>query len=223
VTFRGFRIKLADLLLWRAVWWVSYLIARTVRLKVEGFDHLMDYLSSGRGLVLAVWHGRSLLPIYYCRGRGIWAIISLSRDGEMQNRIVSRYGYRTIRGSSGRQGARAFLQSVKRIREGGTLAVTPDGPKGPDRQVQEGTILLAQRSGCPILPIGASARPRKLLGSWDSYMVPCPFGRGAVVFGEPIHVPPDIRDEEVPDWQARVQIALNDVEQHAEKLTLGHV
>jgi lysophospholipid acyltransferase (LPLAT)-like uncharacterized protein len=214
---------LSERLLWRVVWWVSYLIGRTMRFKVVGFDQMLEYLFSGRGLILAVWHGRTLLPIYYCRNRGFWAIISLSRDGEMQNKIVSRYGYRTIRGSSGRQGIKAFLESIRRIQEGGVLSVTPDGPKGPDRKVQMGTIQLAQRSGCPVLPIGVSARPRKLLGSWDSYMVPVPFGRAGLVFGDPIYVPSELTEEAASDWATRIEIAINDAEQQAEKLTLRYV
>jgi len=141
----------------------------------------------------------------------------------MQNRIVSRYGYNTIRGSSGKKGVRAFLESVKRLQDGITLAVTPDGPKGPPKEVQVGTVLLAQRSGCPALPIGASARPRKLLGSWDSYMVPAPFGRAGIVFGELIHVPAELTEDGVKEMAARIGNALNDVEERAEKLALGYV
>ncbi|MDO8585836.1 MAG: lysophospholipid acyltransferase family protein [Armatimonadota bacterium] len=215
--------KIADYALWRIVWWASNLISRSLRFRVEGFDRLLDHLATGKGLVLVVWHGRTLLPIYYCRNRGFWAIISLSRDGELQNRVVTRYGYRTIRGSSGKQGARAFLESVRRLQEGATLSVTPDGPKGPDRQVQMGTVLLAQRSGCPVLPIGASAQPRRLLGSWDSYMLPRPFGRAAVVFGEPLWPPGEASGEASEKWTAEIETALREVEQRAEALAKRQV
>ncbi|MDO8684054.1 MAG: lysophospholipid acyltransferase family protein [Armatimonadota bacterium] len=214
--------SIVQFLAWRVLWWASYLICGSLRFKVEGLDSVLERQTAGNGFILALWRGRTLLPIYYCRNLGFWAIISLSRDGEMQNRIVSRYGYRTIRGSSGKQGARAFLESVRRLREGGVLSVTPDGPKGPDREVQMGTLQLAQRSGCPVVPVGASARPRKLMGSWDSYMAPMPFGRAAIVFGDPILVPSDLTEDEASDWAARIQSAINDVEQRAEKLTLTH-
>lgn len=218
---RELRKKLEEYSLWRIIWWASYLISRSLRLRVEGFDRLREHASSGNGLILLVWHGRSLLPIYRCRGMGFWAMISMSRDGEMQNRIVSRYGYKTIRGSSGKQGVRAFLESIRRLQEGGVLSVTPDGPKGPDRQVQLGTLLLAQRSGCPVMPVGASSRPRKLLGSWDSYMLPIPFGRAGVVFGDAISVPSETSEEATAEWLLRIKTALDDVEQRAEKLALG--
>lgn len=211
--------KLTEYVLWRLVWWTTYLICRTLRFRIEGLDNLRNHLETGKGLILVVWHGRTMLPIYYCRKRGFWAIISLSRDGEMQNRVVSRYGYRTIRGSSGRQGARAFLESVKRLQEGEVLSVTPDGPKGPAREVQLGTVQLAQRSGCPVLPIGSSAQPRRLLGSWDSYMMPMPFGRGAIVFGELLWPPSENSEETNAAWAIEIGAALNEVERRAEELT----
>jgi lysophospholipid acyltransferase (LPLAT)-like uncharacterized protein len=213
--------KLTEYGLWRIVWWTSYLIARTLRYRIEGFDGLLDHQKTGKGLILALWHGRTLLPIYYCRNRGFWAIISLSRDGEMQNRVVSRYGYRTIRGSSGKQGARAFLESVRRLQEGGVLSITPDGPKGPDRKVQIGTVMLSQRSGCPVLPIGASCHPRKLLGSWDSYMFPKPFGRAAIVFGDIIWPPEDASDDACEQWRLQIEAAISEVESRAEQLAEG--
>jgi lysophospholipid acyltransferase (LPLAT)-like uncharacterized protein len=206
---------------WRIVWWMSYLLARSLRYRVEGFDKLLQHQATGKGLILAVWHGRTLLPIFYCRNMGFWAIISLSRDGEMQNRVVSRYGYRTIRGSSGKQGARAFLESVRRLQEGGVLSITPDGPKGPDREVQIGTVMIAQKSRCPVLPIGASCRPRKLLGSWDSYMLPRPFGRAAIVFGDLIWPPEDASDEACEQWRVRIESAIREVESRAEALAEG--
>ena len=101
------------------------------------------------------------------------------------------------------------------------LSVTPDGPKGPDREVQMGTVLLSQRSGCPVLPIGASARPRKLLSSWDSYMIPRPFGRAALVFGEIMWPPADTSEAAAEEWKAQIEYALKEVEQQAEEMTLS--
>jgi lysophospholipid acyltransferase (LPLAT)-like uncharacterized protein len=218
----GVNRQIRDYFAWRIIWWLSYLIGKTARFRIVGMDRMLEYRLKGLGLVLLLWHGRTLLPIYCCRNKGLWAIISLSRDGEMQNRIVSRYGYRTIRGSSGKKGARAFLESVHRLRGGELLAITPDGPKGPDRQVQLGSALLAFRAGCCVLPVGASARPRKLLKSWDSYMVPAPFCRAAIVFGEPLQPPTADDERTLAEWSARVRMALDDVEEQAEKMTLRH-
>ncbi len=145
-------------------------------------------------------------------------MISLSRDGDVQNHIFQRFGYQTIRGSTGRGGVRAVLQLARKIKEGGVLAFTPDGPRGPTHKVQQGTIFLAQKSGRPILPLGISAKPRQLLGTWDSYMIPMPFSRSSFVFGEPILAPANTTEEEAAEFARRVEIAINRCEKRAEEM-----
>jgi lysophospholipid acyltransferase (LPLAT)-like uncharacterized protein len=199
------------------VWAIARAIGMTLRVRFENPERLIEATAKG-GAILVSWHGRTLIPASTFRGRGYWALISLSRDGEIQNHIFRRFGYQTIRGSTGRGGVRAVLQLARKIREGGVLAFTPDGPRGPTHKVQQGTIFLAQKSGCPILPLGISARPRKLLGTWDSYMIPMPFGRGAFVFGEPIVAPPDMTEEQTAEFTERVEIAINRCEKRSDEM-----
>lgn len=189
------------------------IIGCTARFQVVGYEKVQELVKSGKGFILAVWHGRTLLPIYYCRGMGIWAITSLSRDGEIQTRTVSHFGYRIIRGSTGRGAVKAALAACKKLEEGGILAITPDGPKGPPNEVQQGTAFMAQRAGCPIICIGVGASPRKLMGTWDSYALPMPFAKCALVFGDPIYIKPE---DESPE--NRIKTALNDVQQQAQNM-----
>ena len=199
------------------VWLIARAIGMTLRVKYENPDRLKEAIANG-GAILVSWHGRTLIPANTFRGRGYWALISLSRDGEIQNHIFRRFGYQIIRGSSGRGGARAALQLARKIKEGGVLAFTPDGPRGPTHKVQQGTIFLAERSGCPILPLGISARPRKLLGTWDRYMIPMPFARSTFVFGEPMTAPPNMNEEQNAEFTRQVEIAINRCEKRAEEL-----
>ena len=195
-------------------WLAIHFIGHTCRFRVIGYERVRELVKSGQGFILAVWHGRTLLPVHYCRGMGIWAITSLSRDGEYQTRIVSRFGYQIIRGSTGRGAIRAAIGACKRLREGGILAITPDGPLGPPNEVQEGTVFLAERAECPIIPIGVGVRPRKLLPVWDSYALPMPFAKCALVFGKPILV------SEIPDGGPApkdvIKAALDDVQRQAQ-------
>lgn len=196
-----------------AAWALMHILGHTARLKVIGYEQVTELVQSGQGFILAVWHGRTLLPVHYCRGMGIWAITSLSRDGELQTRIVSRFGYRTIRGSTGRGAVKAALAACKRLEEGGILAITPDGPLGPANEVQPGTIFMAQRAGCPIIPIGVGARPRRLMRAWDEYLLPLPFAKCALVFGEPIRIG---KDEAIEPYQGLLKKALDEVQTQAQ-------
>lgn len=200
------------------VWAVARLIGMTLRIRYENFQRVREIVEEHHGGILVSWHGRTLIPANIFRHRGYWALISLSRDGEIQDHIFRRFGYQTIRGSTGRGGVRAALQLAKKISEGGVLAFTPDGPRGPTHRVQQGTIFLAQRSGRPIIPLGISARPRKLLPTWDKYLIPWPFARGAFVVGEPIFVPQDADEAAKERIAEELGEAITVCEQRAESM-----
>jgi len=197
------------------LWIISTGIASTVRFRVEGYDHLEQILAEGKGGLVLPWHGVTVLPIYYCRNMGFYSMVSVSKDGQLQDMILRSRGFNTIRGSSGRHGARALLEAVRKLAEGGVLAHTPDGPKGPPKKVQPGTVYLAQRSGSPVLPVGVACAPCKRLGSWDSHMVPLPFARAVLFFGDPLHIAPD---EDEFDAALRIEEAINAAELRAEEL-----
>jgi len=203
------------------IYWAARLVARTLRLRVIHEEWLLACLHSGQGAILVTWHGRTLLPITRFRGRGYWAIISTSRDGETQNQIFHRFGFQTVRGSTSARGAiKSALAMLRRLKEGAVLVHAPDGPRGPSRCVHAGAIFLAQKSGCPIVPGGMSANPRRLLTTWDRYMVPLPFARAVFIYGEPIFVPPDISEEEQQVWADRLAQAIDALEAEAEQ-TVG--
>src|SRR5262249_10559386 len=174
----------------RLLGWLAYLIApvlfRTLRLRFENAEGLD---TGGKGAIFVTWHGRSLIPANVFRNRGYWALISLSRDGELQNNVFTRFGFQTVRGSTGRGGIKGALQMARKVKEGGVLAFTPDGPRGPTHKVQLGGLLIAEKSGAPIIPLGISASRRWQMKSWDAYMIPKPFARAYFLVGEPIHIP----------------------------------
>ena len=184
---------------------VAYAIVRTIgltlRMTIENFGAI-EKMPGGK--ILAGWHGRTFIAANYFKGRGVWTIISHSRDGEIQNRIFSKFGFKTIRGSTGRGGVRAAIEAIKVLREGQTMAFTPDGPRGPSGIVQSGIMLMAHKSGAALVPAGVSARPRWKLPTWDAYLIPYPFAKALMIFGDPICVPSDA--DEATIEQARLQL-----------------
>lgn len=202
-------------LLFRTAWLIITAIAATVRYKVDGWEKLEKVVADKKGGLLLPWHGVTILPIYYCRHMGFYSIVSLSKDGELQNRLLESRGFKTIRGSSARHGARALLESIRCIKNGGVMAITPDGPKGPPKKVQLGTVHLAQRTGCPILPVGVACKPCKRLSSWDSHLVPAPFAKAVISFGDLIYVQPD---EDEADAALHIEQAINASENRAEEI-----
>lgn len=186
-------------------------LGTTMRVKIENFPE--DPEKS----IVCGWHGRSLVFGNYYRNRGFWVVISNSRDGDIQNYLYSKLGYRTIRGSTGRGGARAAIEAIRALKSGGTMAMTPDGPRGPSHVVQGGVMLMALKSGAALIPVGISARPRKLINSWDRFMLPAPFARAIMIFGEPISLRSGAGEEEVEEARLRLESEMTRLEAEAER------
>ncbi len=200
-----------------AVYFIARALHATLRIDIGN----REAMQPPAGAIFVTWHGRTLIPAIELRNRGWCALISLSRDGEIQNNIFQRLGFQTARGSTGRGGIRGALQMARKVKEGGVLVMTPDGPRGPTHKVQLGVILMAEKSGAPIVPVGVSASRRWLMKSWDSYMLPKPFARVHYLNGEPIAVPPNLDDAGRRHYAELVEIAINRLEREAEALA-GH-
>jgi lysophospholipid acyltransferase (LPLAT)-like uncharacterized protein len=147
--------------------------------------------AEGKGFIYAFWHGRQVFLVYLHQGDRAFILISRSRDGEIIARVCRSFRLGAVRGSSSRGGTEALLQMKERLESGYRVVFTPDGPKGPLRRVQPGVLYLAQKTGRPIVPMAYGAKRRWVFrGGWDEFVVPKPFNRIAMVYGEPIRVSP---------------------------------
>ncbi len=167
---------------------VLRLLAWTWRVEVRGESGWRARRAQGQGTVLTLWHGHLLPLAYYLRNLGMLVLVSEHRDGEIIARILQRLGYGLIRGSSTRGGARAFAEMVRALKTGATIAITPDGPRGPARKFSPGAAVAAQRSGVPITTMFVTASRAWTLKSWDSFMIPKPFARLVMHFSDPTFV-----------------------------------
>lgn len=143
-------------------------------------------------IAFTLWHGRLLPLTWYHRGRGIGALISLSKDGEYIARIVQGWGYQVVRGSTSRGGSRALAEMIRLGRKGRSLAFTPDGPRGPRERMKPGVLLAAQRAGLPIVPVSAACSRAWWFEGWDRFLVPQPFSRVLITHAAPVRVPRDL-------------------------------
>jgi lysophospholipid acyltransferase (LPLAT)-like uncharacterized protein len=172
--------------------WLLLGLFWTLRPIYIGEPMLRRLLDSQTALIPAFWHGRLLYPLrlkQIYRLRRVTVLVSRSRDGEWISQIARRFGVLPTRGSSHRGGAQGLLEMVRRVQEGYIACVTPDGPRGPRYRVQPGVVTLAHKTGAVILPITYNAKWRKVMHSWDGFVLPMPFSRIVVIYGEPICVP----------------------------------
>jgi lysophospholipid acyltransferase (LPLAT)-like uncharacterized protein len=164
----------------------------TTRIRTEGDEHFRQFWDAGKPTVFVLWHGRLLPPTYHHRKQGVVTLISQHRDGEYITRVVDRWGYIAVRGSSSRGGMQALRELLRHLRSGRSLAITPDGPRGPREKLKLGPLLAAQRAGAPVIPTASAADRAWFFGGWDRFLIPKPFARLQIVYGEPVWIPRDI-------------------------------
>jgi hypothetical protein len=186
------------------------LLRLTGRWSIEGSDIPERLVAEGRPFIVAFWHGRLLMmPEAWRFSPRFNMVISQHPDGQLIARTVKYLGIDTIAGSTTRGGGAVLRAMLRALGEGQCVGITPDGPRGPRMRAGPGIVQVARLSGAPIVPLGYSAAPCRLLESWDRLMVPLPFGRGVIRWGEPIAVPRDADAAAVAAAAAAVETALN--------------
>lgn len=206
-------IRLADLLFFLLI----TLIGRTIRFEVEGWENWEAATTRGNLPIMAFWHNRIFLATYFFRHRRIVVMTSQSFDGEYIARFIQRFGYGAARGSSTRGGTGAIVEMVRLMRAGCPTGFTIDGPRGPKYVAKMGAVMLAKKTGHPILPFTVTAtRFWSAKKSWDQFQVPRPFTRARVDIGQPIYVPADADDETLAAKLSELQQALDELNQNGE-------
>jgi lysophospholipid acyltransferase (LPLAT)-like uncharacterized protein len=198
-------IRLADL----AFYIFIVTIGRTIRFEVEGWEHFEAIERAGRLPIYAFWHDRIFAGTYFFRDRGIAVITSQSKDGEYIARFIQRLGYGAIRGSSTRGGVGALIEMIKAMRNGQATAFTLDGPKGPRYEAKPGAVMLAKKTGNPIIPFVVECARFWTIGSWDKLQIPKPFTRAKLIIDRPIYVEEDAGETEVKDKLQELQLSLD--------------
>ena len=172
------------------------LLFNTMKIEREGFERVKPIISSGK-VIFAVWHSRMLLFAYLCKGLNGTAMVSRSKDGEIIARVIQRQGHEVVRGSTRRGGLQALSRLIKKVKEQNRpCLMVPDGPQGPRSRVQPGIIILAKKTGYPIVPISYSARKIKVFASWDRFILPFPFTKCRAIYGDPVYVPQNTDENE---------------------------
>lgn len=209
------RLKIRDILIefkWKLVGIFGTLLFKaifcTIRVESVGYEKVRNLFESKK-FIGGVWHSRLLLGIYLYQGLGTAILVSQSNDGEIIARVLERLGHKPVRGSTTRGGLRAMAQLIKAIKEEGRpVAITPDGPQGPRFRAQSGIIMLAKKTGLPIIPITYSAKKMKVFASWDRFILPYPFTKCRMIYGDPVYVPKeaDVDSEEAIRLQLETEM-----------------
>jgi lysophospholipid acyltransferase (LPLAT)-like uncharacterized protein len=206
-------------------WWlighvgkfVFWLWSKSVRLTILGGDRYKALRDEGKAVVFLVWHGRIFIVPYFFRKRNIMPLVSPSEDGEIPAQIMARWGYKILRGSGSHAIIRAWSVMKQELKDGGEVIIVPDGPKGPGRVMKMGGIKLAHETGAYLIPFSFSASRRKVLSSWDLFVIGKPFSRVIAIYGDPIVIDPSLDADGLERERARLEKILCDLDAQADR------
>ncbi|OGW12521.1 MAG: hypothetical protein A2W77_06590 [Nitrospinae bacterium RIFCSPLOWO2_12_39_16] len=201
-----------------------YIIGLTCRRIVINKEIEEFLLKQGINPIYTFWHGRMLYFPYLYRFQNKHHILaSPSKDGEIIGNLLKIYGFNIVWGSTFKKGAKALLNLIRVIKNGDSVVLIADGSRGPAFKAQDGAIKIAKLTGIPIVPMTYSVSRKKVLNSWDRFVIPYPFSKIAVKYGEPVYVPPDADDEVMELKRQELEKKLNDITEFADKyFTSGH-
>lgn len=207
------------------------LIKVSTRWEFDRSDISAPVIEKGKGLIALTWHSRFMM-LNCAWQRKSWphphVLISRSRDGEIVAKACDFLGLSVIRGSAKKAvktqdkgGSKAGRDIIDTLDNGGCVVITPDGPRGPRQRLGLGPLRLARLSGYPILPCLFAVKNRKQFKSWDRFVLPLPFGRGAIIWGTPQYIAADTTDEALELLRAQIETEMNALLAMAD-MRMGH-
>ena len=192
-------------------------LGKTLRFETEGWEHFEQIELNGHQPIYCFWHDRILAGTYFFRKRGIVVMTSQSRDGEYIARFIQKFGYGVARGSSSRGGTGALVELIRAMRGGRPAAFTVDVPRGPKYEAKPGPVLLAQKTGAPMMPFVFECKKFWQMRSWDGLRVPKPFSRVRLIIDAPIYVAAGGSEEDLKLRLAELQHSLDNLVERGRK------
>jgi lysophospholipid acyltransferase (LPLAT)-like uncharacterized protein len=195
------------------------IISSTYRTKVIKPEIELDVLRRGQVPIYASWHQRFFPGItFFAKRKPISIMISQSKDGEFISRIVNQLGWHSVRGSSSRGGKKALRQIYTLAQKGYKIAHIVDGPKGPRGVVKPGLLIISKASGMPIIPTITSAEKKWKFNSWDRFIVPKPFSRVIIRFGDEINIPENLQGPAFENKRSFIEYTLKELYDETDSL-----
>lgn len=202
--------------------WLGYLaisaICPTLRYSISWEDEsIAPNTLYRKAAIYSFWHRCVFPAAWIWRKLAIAVMVSRSFDGEYIARIIEKFGFVAVRGSSSRGGAEALLGMREQLADGGTVAFTIDGPRGPKYKAKPGPVRLSKATGQPMIAFYVALSDPWILKTWDDFMIPKPFSKALVRVSRDMQVPKDATAEQMVDFHQELQAALERVTQFAEE------
>ena len=191
--------------------WIMRLWFGTCRVTVHNGDIMSSIKRGDTNIVASFWHYSIIYIFYFVRNYSATAMVSASKDGEYIARLAAELGFNTVRGSKNNKGVEALKGMLRAVRAGDNGAIVADGSQGPARKAQAGALLVAAKTGKPVVPMVWSASSYFTIKSWDKTAIPKPFSRVDLYFGDSMYLPRKVTAEELEEHRCILEKNLNDI------------
>lgn len=193
------------------------LLCKTLDIKIKNEEVINELILNRKNFVVAFWHGTMLVPWFVSRRNKMVALISQSKDGDLLSKLLENWNYKVVRGSSSSGGENALEMLLDLAAQGNSVAITPDGPRGPGNEFKAGAVIIAKKSGIPLVMMGAGYKSKKVLKSWDKFQVPYFFSIVNIVYSDPIFIDAGLNYAQTSEMITKCGELLNELQTRAGK------
>jgi len=191
-------------------------LCKSLKIEKENYAVIENLNSKNQNYVLAFWHGTMMLPWYLHGAPNFAALTSKSKDGDLLAKILKKWKYQVVRGSSSTGGDVALGILVDYARNKYSIAITPDGPRGPRQNFKAGAVVTAKKTKIPVVLAGVGFKRKKILSNWDKFEIPYFFTCAKVVYSDPIYVDSNLTYDETSAIISKFDAELNMLQQQAQ-------
>ena len=198
------------------LYYVITALCKSLKIKKENYKVIENLNSKNQNYVLAFWHGTMLLPWYLHGAPNFAALTSKSKDGDLLAKVLKKWKYQVVRGSSSTGGDVALGIMVDYARNKYSIAITPDGPRGPRQKFKAGAVVTAKKTKIPLVLTGVGFRRKKYLSNWDKFEIPYFFTAAKVVYSDAIYVDSNLNYDETSEVISKCDEELNKLQLQAQ-------
>jgi len=191
-------------------------LCKSLKIEKQNYKVIENLNSKNQNYVLAFWHGTMLLPWYLHGAPNFTALTSKSKDGDLLAKILKKWKYNVVRGSSSTGGDVALGIMVDYARNKYSIAITPDGPIGPKQKFKAGAVITAKKTKIPVVLAGIAFKRKKILSNWDKFEIPYFFTNAIIFYSEPIYVDNNLTYEQTSDIISECEEELNKLQLQAQ-------
>jgi lysophospholipid acyltransferase (LPLAT)-like uncharacterized protein len=194
---------------------IASTLCKSIKIIKINDEHIKKLEQQNKNYVLAFWHGTMLLPWYLHSNRNFAALISRSKDGDLLAKILENWDYKVVRGSSSKGGEDALKIMVDHAEDNFSVAITPDGPRGPAYKIKPGAVVTAKKGKVPLVLAGVGFNKKKKLNSWDQFEVPYLFSKAKIIYSDPVYLDDALTFDETSAMMQECETKLNDLQERA--------